>query len=386
MKLAKELPAGVEIGERTDGRAKPFFVRYGPNRTTESFASECERNDRAVGLASTAAEHGTAMLAFDPVKWRRLLAFEAKTGVTIDEAEEMVLRIRGNLRLNLTFEKAAEKYQALRKEEGLPKDWLDRVELHLGRFGEKHAENPMISIQPDHVRTWLADIKEAGNGPITIRHHFKNLNAFFDRAMKEKWCLENPCAPVIPPPAPEPNIKVIPAEDVFKLLKANRDLPIVGRLAMELFGGLRYSSAKRIVLEELKVNSSAVEMPGKKHKSTRRKFRQGQPPVFWAWIKHSYPACIEEISANQYRWQKRLAFLRANVTLPHNGLRRSFASYLIADTKNMPRVSYLMQHTSTAMTEKYEGVADENDARLVLSMTPDAVAGTWEKFKKKSSA
>jgi hypothetical protein len=49
----------------------------------------------------------------------------------------------------------------------------------------------------------------------------------------------------------------------------------------------------------------------------------------------------------------------------------------------MPFVSYMMQHTSLKMTERYEGVAEELDAKLVLSMTPAATRLTWEQFEKR---
>ena len=67
-----------------------------------------------------------------------------------------------------------------------------------------------------------------------------------------------------------------------------------------------------------------------------------------------------------------------------NVWRHSFASYMLASTKNMPLVGYLMQHTNTKTTEIYEGVATEANAKLFLSMTPQAVAGAkdWDAFKK----
>jgi site-specific recombinase XerD len=68
--------------------------------------------------------------------------------------------------------------------------------------------------------------------------------------------------------------------------------------------------------------------------------------------------------------EKRDAFVRAFVTLPHNSLRHSFASYLLAETKDFPAVSYDMQHSKTAMTEKYEGRATEADAKRYFAVLP----------------
>jgi len=67
--LAKTLPRGVCIGKFKDKRPKPFFVRYGSPRRTESFASEYERNDRAVVLRREIEDSPVAVERFDPAEW-----------------------------------------------------------------------------------------------------------------------------------------------------------------------------------------------------------------------------------------------------------------------------------------------------------------------------
>ena len=111
-------------------------------------------------------------------------------------------------------------------------------------------------------------------------------------------------------------------------------------------------------------------MPGAIHKSRKRKFRQGQPAALWAWLEHvrvNLPKCWE-MPPKEYFNEKRDAFVRASVTLPHIGLRHSFASYLLAETKDLPAVSYQMQHSKTTMTEKYEGRATEADAKRYFAI------------------
>jgi hypothetical protein len=46
------------------------------------------------------------------------------------------------------------------------------------------------------------------------------------------------------------------------------------------------------------------------------------------------------------------------------------ASYLLAEIKDLPRVSYLMQYAKTTMTEKYEGWASEQDAKRYRAIRP----------------
>jgi site-specific recombinase XerD len=142
---------------------------------------------------------------------------------------------------------------------------------------------------------------------------------------------------------------------------------------------MRASSAGRLSKDHINFAERGIAMPGQKHKSGKRKFRQGHPDVLWAWLE----AATDEtwnLSPTNYAKLKSLAFIRARVSNPGNVLRDSFASYLLALTKDMGGVGYLMQHTRSSTTEGYEGIATEKDAKLVLAMTPGAVARTWEDF------
>jgi site-specific recombinase XerD len=384
LNLRDSLPRGITIGFRSDGREKPWFVRFGKSRSVESFTTEKARNDRAHELAASVKGEGTATLDFDPAEWRKVQRFKERTGVTIEEAEEIVLRVRGNLRLNLTVTEAAARYLELRKSDGTPALSLIHPKLHLKRFVAAHGMLPLFAVTSEHVRDWLAKLKAEDFGPVTVRHHRKNLNVFFERALLEKWCVENPCRAVPPPRVHDQPTEILKPEEIFRLLKLNRERPVVGRLAFELYGFMRCSSVERLELAHLRMEAKGIEMPGAMHKSTKRKFRQGHAPVLWAWVKHAGAAAFEEITEKNYDDKKKAAFVRAGwEEVPHNRLRHSCASYALAETKNMPFVSYMMQHTSMKMTERYEGVAEESAAKLVLSMTPAAVALTWEQFAKR---
>lgn len=383
-RLRRTLPAGITIGHRSDGREKPYFVRFGPERKTESFTKEKLRNDRAEELAKTAKRHGTKVLEFDPAEWQRLQVFKQRTGLELEAAQELIMRIRGNIHLTLTVNESAEKYLGMRKQEGLPALSMIHPRLHLKRFCEEYGPLTLTVITAEHVRAWLAKLSEAGMGPVTVRHHRKNLNVFFERAKLEKWCFENPCEAVRPPRIDEQNTAILSPAEIFRLLKANRDEAIVGKLVFELYGALRCASVERLEAQHVKTKIRGVEMEGAKHKSGKRKFRQGHPPVLWAWVKHASPACFSEITEKNYDEKKKAAFIRASGwdEVPHNRLRHSCASYLLAVTKNPGFVAYLMQHTSLKMLERYEGIADETSAKMVLSMTPEAVKLTWDDFRK----
>lgn len=408
--LALCLPRGITIGERHDGRDKPYYVRSGRHRHLESFATEKGRNDWAAKLGKLQEEEGRVALDVDPVQWRAYQSFLKRSGADLAGLEALWDSRKGLPEGNLLTRDAAPRYIALRVAEGMvvDSDTHRHVVLHLGRFVEKLGFVPINDLTPTQIREWIDgpvdpltgehDVKrglgdpETGlpMGKVTKRNHRKDVNTFLKRAVEEEWAKKNPCAKVRPPKILQKNRPPMPVKDIFQLLKANRDLPVIGRIALELFGSLRCSSAARCEPEWIKWEAHAIRMPGadeeaedQLHKSGKTLYRQGHPPLLWDWLKHAAPACWTEVPEGSYGFRKGQAFTRANVKNPGNGLRRSCASYQLAVTKNVGPVSYLMQHKHTSTTLIYEGEADESAGHLFMAMTPDEVLLTWEEFVQK---
>jgi site-specific recombinase XerD len=199
------------------------------------------------------------------------------------------------------------------------------------------------------------------------------VNSFLDRCFREGWINRNPCELVALPQADDDGeVSVIAAKDAAAYFNANKDEPFIIRLALEAFGGLRYSTAGRIGWENINFEERGIEMPGAMHKSGKRKFRQGHPDNLWKWLElgrdKNHP--VWQMSLRQYAEAKKHGRIRSGVETPHNVWRHSFASYLLAKTKSLPTVGYLMQHRHTTTTEIYEGVAKEADAAVYFGIVP----------------
>lgn len=370
MELMASLPEGIRIGQWKDSRPSPYYVRYGSPRKVESFVTELDRNDHAEKLAAAKEVSGSTVLNYSAADWHEFQEWK-----------------KNHKRTSLLTKDAVPKYIALRVLEGVKEgsDTHSHIKTHLRRFVEKFGHLPLNLIPKDDLRTWLFSLKtpRTGQEPMskaTIKNHRKDVNLFFERAVLEDWTEKNPMTAVKSPKLDEVPKEPMPPHDLFRLLKANKDLPVVGRLALELFGGLRCSSAERLHEKHIRWEAKGIAMPGQGHKSESWKYRQGHPPVLWAWLKHAPKACWTDVSPKNYDHLKHDAFVRAGVDNPGNVLRDSFASYWLAITKSYEVVGYLMQHTRRGTTMLYEGVADESDARLVMAMTPAAVRGTWEDF------
>lgn len=388
--LAESLPKGIAIGQWADGRGKPYFIRRGPRtaRVLESFASEQDRNDAAEKLAQAVDTGGRSIIDVDMAGWQEWRAFRERCPAPLHELEAMWAK-RAREAPTLRLGEAIDRYLALRLAEDHPdpkkvKDGFRHARLHLRRLKEKLGPLMLGDVNADALRDVMEKLVDPDTGHAmtntTKRDHRKNWRTFFTRCVREGWMQQNPAELVVPPPVDEEDPDVLTPREVFDLLKANRDEPVIGRMAFELFGGLRSSSAARLTPEHVKRDTKGIRLPGALHKSRKTKFRQGQPDVLWEWFDHAGDAMWTEVTQKNYDERKRDAFVRAKVRNPGNILRTSFVSYLLAATKNLPRVGYLAQHSRLQTTEIYEGVATEQDAKLVMAMGPAAVALEWEAF------
>lgn len=305
----------------------------------------------------------------------------------------------------VTVAEAVARYLTLRIVEGLPTDGdtyrhLNKqlAERLCGFIGDAELK----SVRADHLRAWAAGLINTRTGrpldPVTRRHHLVAVKTFFRRAWREGWIDRDPTLPIVLPAVEEKDVAVIPVADAFRFFAVNHGHRAIGRVALEAFGGLRYTSAARLTKADLKFERRGIEMPSSKHKSGRRKFRQGQPACLWAWLTHAPEDCWR-LSVHQYREEKKemlvLAGLRPLVLKSDadrlkaralkNVWRHSFASYLLAKAKDYAPIAYLMQHARATTTEIYEGMADELDAHRYFAITPQTVALGWDAFSARYS-
>lgn len=396
-KVAWAPPKGIRYEYRGDRPLAPFYLHWrDPSgvRHKQSFKTEAARESEARILAETREREGTAILTFDPQRWRVYEQFQRIIGPDTDPLQ--VAREWKESRKavpttapTLTVTKAVEQYLQLREAEGgVDAHYLSHVRRHLrDSLAVRLGHVLLHQVDATMLRDWLTNLKgrirKGSTGTLGIearRHYYRSMRAFLNRCVTEEWLAKNPCDTVAEPKptlaelAASEEIKLMPVADVEALFRANRNHRVIGRLALEAFGGVRYSTAAKMKAEHINYEIKGLAMPGAIHKSRKRKFRQGHPDCLWKWLEHvkaTMPGCWD-MSEREYFNEKREAFVRANVTNPHNGLRHSFASYLLAECKSLPTVSYLMQHAKTTMTERYEGRASEQDAQRYLAITPES--------------
>lgn len=386
-------PRGIRFFSRPN-RPKPFFLEWrekpGSPAKALSFASASDREAAAKHLLAQRDEGGALALTWHAAGWREYLdAKAAADGADLRVVVHEWKTARAGSGASTDAHSpgvadAVEDYFKLRLAEDVRPgtDTYRHLDLHLRkRFAGAFRAKMLHEVSAEEIRDWMNGLKNPDSGEpmsiVTKGHHRKNVNAFFDRAVIEEWVRSNPCARV-----KAPSIKlsdeedddiasrVIPVADLEKLFWMNRDQPVIGRMALELFGGLRAASAERMLREHVNFEEKGLTMPGVLHKSGKRKFRAGHPDALWAWLRHAGERMWTEVNEGSYGYLKTQAFIRAGVTNPGNGLRHSFVSYHLALNKNTTLTSYLAQHRRSSTTDGYEGLATEADAKRWAAILP----------------
>jgi integrase len=381
--LNATLPKGIAIGQWYDGRAKPFYVRYGSKRAVESFAKEGDRNKRAEDILRVREEQGLVSMAFDPKEWRAYTEFRQRTGANLAAIEQAWHGRSVAKGGGMTVPELIALYKEKRKTAGRSLDAIKHRDLALARFAEYTAGVAVPVPTDETVVAWLAWLPEKyGLGDVAVAGHFSALRAMFNLPAVKKVCRENPCDFVEAPEVDEKDeVSTLSLRQAFEFFKANRREPCIGRLAVEAFAGLRFSSASKLRLADLDFDELGITLPASRHKSGRRHYVDGFPRNLWLWLRFAYREHWL-MSPRNYMRQKSEAFIRAGFRNPGNVLRHTFPTMHLSAFKNAAATATLLQHrNATMLYQRYKGRGvSQAVARAYFLITPTTVKLPFDRF------
>lgn len=349
----------------------------------ESYADEAERNDRAEALEKEQLENGVSALRFDPKEWREYAAFRTRTKATLPEIEIAWSRFRETIAQAQKTSELIAFYRSKRSTAGRSKMGLKQRDLALGRFDAFLGHHPYPAVDEAKIDDWIGWLRSKhGLGDEAVLRHFSVIRAMFNFPPIKKICRTNPCDYVEPPRVKEKDeVAVFNLRQAFDFFKANRNQREVGRLATEAFGGLRFSSAAKLLLPDLDFAEQGITLPGSKHKSERRHYVDGFPKNLWRWLKFA-PADCWDISERNYMRLKSEAFIRAGFSNPGNVLRHTMPTMHLSAFKNAPALATILQHrNSTMLYQRYKGRGvPQSVGRAYFMITPKTVLVSFERF------
>ena len=274
------------------------------------------------------------------------------------------------------FGSLAEQYQEVidKKLESnlIKKAHHDSMIMELQKWLLGWEDLPLNQIMPDMIEEKLASFRYRKQplSNATKRRYRTTLHGFFVWAQSRDLIAYNPVERTLAPRAESVQIGIISPSELKKLLQAalEHDRGMLFRLVLAAFCGLRRSECVRITPDAILDEKDEVFVSASIAKTGKQRFVP-LPAAAKAWLAlaeyEPAPDEIDRLYENRHgRCLKKMAEI-AGITLPHNALRHSFASYAAAKTHDIPRVSMWLGHSGTNMTEKHyrEGVrAAEGEA------------------------
>ncbi|MCZ6672496.1 MAG: hypothetical protein O7C75_06095 [Verrucomicrobia bacterium] len=360
---------GIRLYHRADRETKPWVVQWRvpgeSNPKSKSFEKEAYQILFAKDLDRRREDEGKQILNFDPKEWKRYLLFKERIGGAhnLDLVERMWLGNQPQW-LGSYLEKVGRDFLREKDREGLSRDSYDRYVKLIDNLNRSFPRVRINELDDQVMLRWL-DSLASSNGkpftPVTKNNWRKLLNTFFSDCVRRRYITDNPIDLIAKWGVKEKPVGILSPEEGRQLFSANREKAAIGRLALEAFAGMRYSSARRLQKKHINFDECGIELPGARIKTQRRIYVDGFPENLWEWVNFAPKECWS-MPERVYQEEKKLAFIRANVPHPHNCLRHSFATYHVAKFKNVGLTATLLCHTNIQTLNRfYRGNATHSE-------------------------
>jgi len=330
------------------GRKRPygiFWIEDGKRRS-KYFATEKERQVFSRSIGSP----------MDPA-YREWIEFRRRTeGVPLQDILNC-WAMYGQGDGGEIVENLIEQFKEEKWAMGISDDMKTQYKNHLSRFVKSFGTHRMDTVTPMELSRWLRSLPYS---PVTRKNHRKSIRSLYNWAADRGYCRKNP-AKIVKDETVVSDIEIISVEDCRKLFEANVGSHAIGRLALEAFGLLRYSSAKRLRPGDINWEERGITLPAAQLKTSRRTYVDGHPDNLWGWMHYAPKECWT-MSERRYQEEKRKMFIRSGVKHPKNVLRHSACTYHYAAFKNPGLTASLMAHTNLRTMEQfYRGRATQSD-------------------------
>lgn len=270
-----------------------------------------------------------------------------------------------------------------------------RQKVHkLTLFAEQFGDLRLDAVRSEEIETWVDDFDEV-QSDVTFDNYVKHVGTLFGHFIEKRVIRDNPCADVRRRSDGVGEVGIITPEQTAQLfhtaLTHERNgerifMRMVGRLALEAFVGLRFSSGCRIEKSDINFSDHGILLPRKKLKTGmvhggRRHYIDELPPQVWEWLAIA-PAETWVLKPREFMGLKSLLFRVATVPHPHNCLRHGFATYHAAAFKNPGRTATILCHTNQELLWKhYYGLATQAAGLLYQKITPQTARELAQGFQ-----
>jgi len=267
----------------------------------------------------------------------------------------------------MTVAEAVEKFCEAKEAEGMSKMYLSDIRTLLGHFA-KHFLCPLSSIQPDDLRQYLNTMKI---GLVAKGNRRRMLVVLFNFAKAQGWlrAKEETAADALGTyKIKRRDVEIYTPAEMARLLNA-ADADFVPYLALIAFGGVRREELhKGLLWQSINFDRGDIIVPAAIAKTNRkRKIPMHENLLAWLAPYRVKSGPIFALDPT-YRIEKVVA--ASGVKWKRNGLRHSFGSYRMEQTKNEGQVALEMGNSPQVVKDHYFEIVDERAMREYWSIQP----------------
>ena len=350
-------------------------------RTRQYFATQDEARGACTELRTRFLNHGTAAPTLPPGQsdlaaraFQLLTAAEQPHDAIISAVKLYLGKVKAEA-ASVTFTEACEAFATAK---------AHRSARHLAdirRLPERFSDiaaRLVSGVQHTDLETPLTPLP----GPM------KNLvlrqtRAVFNFAVRRGWASENPAARVDLAHVPAPQVSVLTAEQLRRLLKSAVELDpdLCPLMAVEAFAGVRPAEAEKLNWSDLDLADDILTVPASIAK-TRRARHLGIHPTLRAWLDWHIGRGGDSngliMRPVRTPLRRRLGIVRKAAGIdpwPQDCLRHTFASAaLAAGWRDIGGLCLDLGHTSQAMLHKhYHRAMRKAEAEAVFAVSPSTV-------------
>lgn len=271
---------------------------------------------------------------------------------------------------NITVMEAVNRFLAFKKAEGeVGELYLRDLRIRLRKFAESF-QGPLSTVTPGELNEYVF---RQGNSSRTRKNVRTTINTLYAYARAEGFVAKD--HPGVPQPGKKRvercNVQVFTPDEMQKLLAAAKP-EVAVPLALTAFAGIRAAEVKRLDWERINLAEGHIEIIAKIAKTGIRRLAP-IPDNLKAWLTkffhHGGKVCI---FSNLWLQYEKVAEA-SGVKWKRNALRHGFASYRVADIKDIPRTAFEAGNSPQVIQRDYLKVVSERQAKQWFSIYPDSI-------------
>jgi site-specific recombinase XerD len=252
---------------------------------------------------------------------------------------------------------------------------LVQYKSYLRVICEEFGEMETARIAREDIEDWFEEVDWS---PRTRKNYLVTLTTLFNFAKGRGYRSDNPAAQIERPILDDRPVGILTIEQTKALLRTTKasDAEMVPVLAIGLFAGLRRSEFFALDWSEIDLEHRTIEVKGIKAKTRQRRIVHIGQNLF-AWLsghsKGQDPVTPErniDVLSERLRELARKAGIKP---WPHNAMRHSFGSHLLAKTKDENLTASEMGNSPGVVIRHYRAVVKDSDAEEYWCITPSTV-------------